>query len=477
VTLSAGLNITADSLAPIYLLDAHVINDPLGVFATALNIQGSQAPVTITMDFGYPGDVYFQKRYPCEILIATTGGERLVSIPPPPPLTQQEIERLSKLVDSQISNCSQLVTNWFQGTVFNPRWLVDPGPGDRAVDHYYEFVVNGLATGEVVTIIDNTRNALVRGVAIRGEGLRVSAVVAPAEVDEVGLLRVTNREGTEDDLVGIFGSIINTIKASEKATARGVGVTEQLILPAAAIPLPASCLRLAAAYSDGVPCAIAVLPDRLMTFDLSVPSTPVLRLSVSIAGLRGVLTSSTSLIAFSDNGFYQVDSQGARPAACGCGGETRVFGAVRAGNTIYAVTDAGIELFSSRFSRLLVIPLDATGPIARAGNNLVAAIHKGLAVFSIARPTRPGRKEDFEISGVQDLVMPPGGVGQTLLAVVKTGRAKLVDFSRGDDARVVADYPQFPWYIGSARLGNLFLKLDVARSTIQVSLFGNSQLL
>jgi hypothetical protein len=52
-----------------------------------------------------------------------------------------------------------------------------------------------------------------------------------------------------------------------------------------------------------------------------------------------------------------------------------------------------------------------------------------------------------------------------------------VDFSRGDDARVVADYPQFPWYIGSARLGNLFLKLDVARSTIQVSLFGNSQLL
>src|SRR5262249_61038194 len=92
VSLSAGANISADSIVPIYLLDAHVINDPLNVFTQGLVILGNQAPLSLSLDVGYPGDAYFQNPYPLEILVSTTGGERLISIPPPPVLTQEEID-------------------------------------------------------------------------------------------------------------------------------------------------------------------------------------------------------------------------------------------------------------------------------------------------------------------------------------------------------------------------------------------------
>ena len=80
------------------------------------------------------------------------------------------------------------------------------------------------------------------------------------------------------------------------------------------------------------------------------------------------------------------------------------------------------------------------------------------------------------MNDIQDLVTPYGGAGQTLLAVAKDATSKLIDFSRGDDPKTVADYPKLPWYVGSARLGDLFLKLDPSRTSIQVSLFGKSKL-
>jgi len=475
VSLSAGANISADSIVPIYLLDAHVINDPLDVFTEGLVILGNQAPLSLSVDVGYPGDAYFQNPYPLEILVSTTGGERLISIPPPPVLTQEEIDRLGSQLDEQIGNCFQQVNNWFDGGVFNPQWLVDPGPGDRVVEHYYDFVVNGLAAGQLVSVVGGAQQVLVSGVAFAGESLHIDALVAPG-TKEIGLLR-NKAASSGGDVVGVFKSIAGAIEGSHKNVSQGVGVTEQLIVRAATIPLPAACVRLVAAYSEGVPCAFAVLPDRIMAFDLSVPSTPVVRLTAPIPGLRGVTTNQAGLVAFGDRGFCSVDSRGVQSAACGCGGDSSVFGAVGAGNVIYAITDAGLELFSPKFSRLSTIQLEASGPVARAGNKLVAASDDGLSVFSIANPKRPDRKEGFKMCGIRELVTPPGGAGKTLLAVANDGTSKLVDFSRGDDPKAVADYPQLPWYVGSARLGEVFLKLDSTSSVIQVSLFGKSQLM
>lgn len=214
ISILAESRITAGSLAPIYLLDAHFINDPLGVFANALQIQGSQAPISISISAPYPGDRYFQNPYPCQVLVSTTGGERLVSIAPPPPLTQLDIDRMVSLLNSQISNCFKLVDNWFNFGTFNPHWLVDPGPGDLIVDHSYEVIINGLGDGEVATLVDFAGNELVSGLATQGQSLRMTAVVAPADVNEIGVIRATAPSVESSSVVCSSRSLPRSLEAA-----------------------------------------------------------------------------------------------------------------------------------------------------------------------------------------------------------------------------------------------------------------------
>jgi NAD(P)-dependent dehydrogenase (short-subunit alcohol dehydrogenase family) len=67
--------------------------------------------------------------------------------------------------------------------------------------------------------------------------------------------------------------------------------------------LPAACFRLTAAYSDGVPCAFAVLPDRILAFDLSVPSTPVVRLALGRLGKPEEIAKAAVFLASEDSSF------------------------------------------------------------------------------------------------------------------------------------------------------------------------------
>jgi len=477
VNIEAGINITADSLAPIYLLDAHVVNDPLGIFANPLGIVGNQTPISIDISAGYPSDAYFQAPYPCQVLISTTGGERLISILPPAQLTQPDIDRMSAQLNGQIGKCEELVNNWFGGGIFNPQWTVDPGPGDRIVDHYYEVAVNGLGEGEVANLVDISNQVLISSVATANQSMRMSTVIAPSAGNEIGLLRVSQTQ----DVAGAIGHLVHSVGAIADSkrgkTVKGIGVTERLLVRTATITLPSPAQRIAAAFVGGVPCVLSIAGDRLMGFDLSNPALPTTLMSLSVPGLRGVIAQGGGSIAFGEAGFFLADLQGVRPATCGCMGEIAVLGAVVGTGVIYAITDSGLDVFSARFARLQTISSEGLGPLARTGDKLVVACAKGLEVFSIADAKHPDRKEGTNLEGIVDLVKPFGDAGKSLLAVRQTGPSKLFDFSHGDDPKPVADYPQPPWYVGAARIGNLLLKLDKGGAAIQVSFFAKSQLL
>ena len=476
ISVIGEVSINAESLAPVFLLDAHVVNDPLGVFADSLTVVGSQAPITLTIGTPFPSGAYLENPYPCQVLLSTTGGERLISFAAPPPLTQADVAGMVATLNAQLGRCFALVNDWFHDVIFVPQWLIDPGPGDRVVDHGYEVFINGLADGEVATLVDFANNVLVSGVATLGQSLRMTAVVSPAEVSEIGVVRGSAASGPSGGLGAVLESLTSAVGLDGKTARRGVGVSEQLIVRNAVISLPAPARQLAAAYLDGAPSVVAVLADRLLIFDLSDPGVPALRLALPMVGLRGVFTMRAGLVAFGDDGFFVVGSTAARPACCACAAVAPVYGATAGTDVIYAVTDGGLEVLSTRFTRLWAEPLQAGGPLARVADKLVLASAKGLEVFSVVHPKRPKRREGFALKGIRDLVKPFGGTGQHLLAVVEPEPSRLFDFATCDDPRVVAEYPQPPWFVGAARLGELFMKLDAAGLTIQVSSFGQKRL-
>ena len=190
VSLIANASITAQGLAPIFLISASVINDPLNVFTPYLTVQGTQAPIELTVNLNYPGAQYFANPYPCQILVLTTGGARLISIPAPQPLTELTIDALAAQIAGQVLFCQKMVDQWWN--VFhryNPVWSVDPGIGENAVEHGYEVEISGLRPGETATLVGEGGQVLQTGVAQAGATLRLNAIVSPAGAGEIGIVR------------------------------------------------------------------------------------------------------------------------------------------------------------------------------------------------------------------------------------------------------------------------------------------------
>jgi hypothetical protein len=476
VTLAATASVTAQTLAPIYLISATVINDRLNVFGPQLAVQGSQAPIEMSLSLGYPGDTYFADPYPCQILVQTTGGVRLIEIPAPQPLNQQLIDGLAALIAGQMLFCQKMVDQWWNMFHrYNPKWSVDPWIGDSAVEHGYEVEISGLQAGEKATLVGAGNQVLQTAVATAGTSLRLSAVIAPESANEIGILRGE---------AGVAGAQQSAAVRSESvalpviAAKRGIAVKEQLIVQAGVIRLTEPLQSVAAAYRQGSPHAIVVTGSGVQAFDLANPWMPLNRSSWAVPGIRGVLAQGQSLLAYGDDGMAWLDSSGVNAQGCDCGcAEQPVFHNVAAARGhLYAATSRGLEVFSARLRRRVVIPLERVRCVAQTGNTLVVGGKTGLTVFHLEDPSRPEREEHYGAGSVANLVAPPGSSGHQLLVMFEEGPSELLDFGVQGKPQLASTLPVSPWYVGAARVGNFLLRPGSDLSSVVVSYFGKSAL-
>jgi hypothetical protein len=108
------------------------------------------------------------------------------------------------------------------------------------------------------------------------------------------------------------------------------------------------------------------------------------------------------------------------------------------------------------------------------GDRLYAAGRSGLAVFDVAEPESPRRLrhlEQFLDGPLVDLAVPADRGDRTLLAVHAKGPAQLLDIA-SDRLHPIAAYPQTPWFLNTARLPGLLLRLVAGGASITVSEFG-----
>ncbi|MGH8093165.1 MAG: hypothetical protein ACREIF_06810 [Chthoniobacterales bacterium] len=505
VSLIANASITAQGLAPIFLISASVINDPLKVFAPYLTVEGTQAPIELTVNPNYPGAQYFANPYPCEILVLTTGGARLISIPAPRALTELTIKALAAQIAGQILFCQKMVDQWWNlFHRYNPVWSVDPGIGENAVEHGYEIEISGLPPGETATLVGERGQVLQTGVAQAGSTLRLNAIVSPAGAGEIGVVRgvagqsgatqlaAANAQGAVVEAIGAQGPTVRAQGAGVAAqpspiheetttlaapAGRGIAVKEQLIVQAGSITLSERCRRLAAGYLQGTPCALVVTPSRALAFDLSNPAVPVARFSWKAAGLQGIVPAQPQmLLGYGQDGFVWLDSSGVHTTEWGGGyaEQPEVYQVVAAHGLLYALTSRGLEVLSLKLNRRSTVPLEHSRSLAFIGNKLVAGGRKGLTIFHLGDPARPEPSGFHHTAAVADLVVPPGSSGHQLLAVPYQGHAQLLDFTHHGETKVVATLPVMPWYVGGARLKNLILRLNPDRTAVVLSYFGRS---
>jgi hypothetical protein len=458
--------------APLFLCSFAVQHDPLNVFQNAqIQVINPTGPIELRIAVGLPSDQYYQNPYSFDLLVFTNGGVRLVSIPPPPQLTQQMIDRLEAAMVVAVGNCEQLVDPWFlHFRGYNPKWSVDP-PANFRGEHIWEVTVTGLSLGETASLADQTGRTLATARSVTGIPSVLSAVAAPNI--QIGVVRgaaagpmmIESAAGAAD-AAGIADA------HTQGHRRRGIAVRQQLLIERAVISLPEACERFGTAQMGATPIMFAVFQDWLAGWDLSQPDTPRPFGSWNVPGLRGALQWRGGLLAFGADGFATIDAHGRFGAADRCCRERPVFDALAAIGTLIAAGRDSLDVYSPSLSLAASVPTNAHR-LARIGTTLAAAGPGALHFFDIADPMSPKRLHGRLAIEATDLGVPPDSGGH-MLAAVTGSHAELIRLPPRGAPEIIGSFAQPPWYLYSARLPGLLATLNRERTAIRIGGLGES---
>ena len=477
--LHAEVIVDYSGTLPAYICGVVPVNDPLGVFpASAIRWDSPTATSEVVVHPPIPPPNYYDGPYPCDLLVKTTVGVRLVRIPPPPKLTKADVDRLVADMVVKLGNCEQLIDSWFRmHHGYNPQWGVDPERKEDVI-HLWQVEVGGLEPGEAVSLSDSRQRELVTSSArMTGEAVRVSALVLPSTSQQE--LTIMHRGSPSS--VGTR-QLDRTVAGT--APVRSLAITQQLIIRLGTIPLPGTCLDAHLVSLKGRPCIVAVTRDGAVAYEVTPGSNSPARLAASWwkgdGTLRGALRwRNHGLLLYGEGGLELLDEEGGRVQ----GGETarrcdEIVAAVAGPEALYAATPDEIGIYTPGLCRVHTLQTERCRSLLMTGGKLVVADRNGISVYDMPHPYHARLNFTRQEVPVQRLVRPLDAEAGSFLAVLEDGSAKSLRLATAHNGEVqfeeTARFPTVPWSADAFRLKDLLVAVGANRTSLDISRFGAS---
>ncbi len=321
-TMSASIVLTGTGDIPIRFCAATVLGDNLSAYQPYLTMEYSYCPMVVTVHMDVP--VGLPDAGPCEVLIQTTGGARVVTLHPIPQPTPQELQQWKQDVEKwRLAHCYTLLDPWYRlFHQLNPKWLVDP-PSDvidpERVSHVWEVVVAGAVSGDVIVARGPSGEQL-------GQARVDGAGVARLDVVTVPVLGAGGGQ-IEADVIGGPGGAIGAGTGPELALQRlragaatGVGhqvsirmmMKQILLVEQAQLLVGRSPQAVLLISRDGHRALMVTHEGAVSTYDLSNAAAPRL-VEQNLLGLTGSARSrGNALLGWDQSGVVHITTGGAK---------------------------------------------------------------------------------------------------------------------------------------------------------------------
>jgi hypothetical protein len=472
----AEILLTNTGSAPITVCEVKVVDDPLGVYSADLthdpqNPSWVVGSIVIVPDMT---DAFLQDKYPCKLMIKSSGGARFITLDPPSPASDAEMQQLEMNAILSKIKCYRAADPFWAATGrMNPKWLVDPPPDDVVqVEHLWDIFVAGLRPGEQVLVQDHGGVTVAQGAADSRGLTRVSAIVAPArDGADIAIARLgaggiaggggdgIASGGAPAPAAGPTHAITPTVAKAETAVdeSRRVLIKQGTLIRRATLPTYARCGRIAAGRLNGAPSIVAVADDGVRVFDVRRTAAPSLSQSIRAAHLRGAALCGDRLLVWSADGvasFAAGESQvGFTPARR----YAQIVDAIKIGNSLAVLTDDGVELLTAE--------LTSAGRIAArgsyldvSGKQLAVGDAHGVRLFDLpmsgtARRTR--RYAEGRGAATEPRADVAGPDAPVIAAADRRGAADRLDTSA-------------PWRARAARVGRVIARVDPGGRSIGI---------
>lgn len=447
----------------LYLCDVTLLNEKNNEFSPYLSIKHPYCPLTV-IELNVP--TYSEN--PCTLLIKTSGGACLVTIPAMPPgPTPDYIAAFNHMAEGwRLMHCYQEVDDWYRHFHrFNPKWLVDPPPGDVPVEHLWLVAVSGIRQGDVVELQDEHEQTISAGIARTTGWVSLSAFTAPTKTTEAEV-SIVRRQGALQ-LEASKEVAPQSDQASQQVKPH-FDIKQILLVQQATLFFPEPHSQVIAGYVQDIPALFVVSATGLRVYNIDIPYRPYLLSHLPIPGLRGILPWERGFLAWGEQGLALLSPGKQRGiTTIKTVDQVAVRDIVTDEQHVYILTRDGVRIYTRAFQPINRVLIEDAHHIVRGKNVLVVDSTEGLVMFDAAQPKMPVRVGVYPMENITDLVTPILAPSNTVYVREKQGGWLLEMVEPGIFQRRV-HYEQTPWFIGAARIGNTLARLDESGNTLTI---------
>jgi hypothetical protein len=177
------------------------------------------------------------------------------------------------------------------------------------------------------------------------------------------------------------------------------------------------------------------------------------------------------LLGFGEDGFAFITTESVSRQMDCCSGVEPIIDATAGAGALYAITNEGLQIYSTFLRPLTLLPMEGARSVARLGQTLIVGGSNGVTVFDITSPVSPRQTATRTGMNVAELLVPPDLGTRSIVASLQNGPAVTLELGSGQ-LNPTMIYVQPPWFAGSAQLPGLLARLGPDRTTVEVSAFG-----
>jgi hypothetical protein len=441
-------------------------SDPLSQFPPYLKVSDTGLRLAIPLDSLDPA--YLAAPYAAQVILVTNGGVRILTIPPIPILSQEEIDaaflqiKLLKPV-----NCKDwsLLSVFWKGERFDPFWMVDPPP-DYEIAQLWQLVISGLNAAQRVKMLSPEGELLAIAGHLGDGAAYLSALVSPAEgaigiqMEELSPKRLsTPRRAASDTEDAVRQDLVRQVNPS-------ITIRQSNLLITARIRLREAALDAAAGYLDGRSMLAVVSGTGVQIWDIRNYHAPRLARIERLSGLRGVLFDRRGLVVWGHSGVMRLDVLEGRFAQIG---DSRpVEGLGRRGRSLYVATAEGLSIHADGTTSV-----QTKRPVSAltADRSEIATIEEDRVV--LRRTQDFGEAVSVSLSDPLSVV-PIVGRSGVFAATTQTPGTFVIQRGRDGLAAIREHYSgRMPWFAQRMRSGKTLLRLD--RAMGEITLYRNDR--
>ena len=454
--------------APLYLCNLNVINDPFNAFPNKnIKIDSGTAPIDISLHMPIPPANY--NGYPCDILIQTTAGTRLMRYAAPPKVTKADLDLMEAKLIEALGNCEQLVNSWFHDYgKYDLHWGPRP-PEGIAVEHFWQFNINGLKPGESASIVNAEGLELVRGIGDSNTNLQLSILISPQNDRGLSILHLGRSNQQVNELrFEENESIQNRSKES-------ISVEQTMLINRGNIPLPNRCLKIKPLNYRGKFCILTILEEEIIIYNVDNLVKPFPIMYRNINGINNLFNWQEMLLYSGKNGFGWINNQGqlnSIPKGCE---SIPILDAAIEYQKLYAVTNDGLEVYSGSLCKIDMEKIKGCKSILKLDDNILIGGEFGLRMYKGSNIHELIAEYNITGKSISNILRPLGLKYNEFLVLLKDRTAK--SFQIIDDKfEETVNFSKTPWFADSIRIGRYLLKIGTGRRSIDILQFGKTHM-